>query len=273
MGIFDGLLRSTEKIATKPTYNFLVVAALQEELNEFYKMNQSFSRKRKKEGGTFEVSYITGGKSVNVLTYTPNKMGMPYNAAALMKIILLHKPVYTLMIGTCACIAKDHKLGDVLIPDRVFSYESGKYDNGKFKPDYASFSTGEELRKQSELLKSQLGNKLDFNLTTDEDFCSGCAVVDDIELSDEIIKRCGRKLSGLDMEAYSIACINQVMKGSNELLVIKGISDFAKDKRETESKGNKEQAKQNSARFAYELIRHLQNTIFSTEQDIEIRSC
>ena len=74
------------------------------------------------------------------------------------------------------------------------------------------------------------------------------------------------------MEAYSIACINQILKGNNELLVIKGISDFAKDKGETEQEGNKELAKKNSARFAYDLVRHLQNTFFSSNQEIEIKS-
>jgi nucleoside phosphorylase len=182
-------------------------------------------------------------------------MGMPFNAAALMNIISIHKPIYTIMIGTCACIAKNHKLGDVLIPDRVFSYESGKYEKGIFKADYAAHNTGEELRKQAELLKSQLGKKLHYNITTDEDFCSGAAVVDDLEISNEIIKRCGRKLSGLDMEAYSIACINSVLKGNNE----------------TEQTGNKELAKQNSAHFSFELIKHLQESFFGFDQDVSIK--
>ena len=198
-------------------------------------------------------------------------MGMPFNAAALMNIISLHEPIYTIMIGTCACIAKEHKLGDVLIPDRVFSYESGKYEKGVFKPDYAAHSTGDELRKQAELLKSELTPaKLGYNVTTDEDFCSGGAVVDDLDISQEIIRRCGRKLSGLDMEAYSIACINTVLKGNKELLVVKGISDYAKDKAESEEGGNKELAKKNSADFAYVLIKHLQETIFGYDQDVTI---
>lgn len=271
MGVFDAF-KTKPYVVSKETYNFLVVAALQEELNEFYKVNQSFSKKTKKEGGASEISYTTNGKVVKILTYTPNKMGMPFNAAALMNIISIHEPIYTLMIGTCACIAKDHKLGDVLIPDRVFSYESGKYDKGVFKADYLAHPTGEELRKQAELLKSLIGDKLDFNVTTDEDFCSGGAVVDDLEISKEIIKLCGRKLSGLDMEAYAVACINTVLKGNKELLVIKGISDFAKDKGEAESAGNKALAKKNSARYTYELIRHLQETTFGNIQSAKIKS-
>lgn len=270
MGLLDAF-KTKAPIKVEETFNFLVVAALQEELNEFYKINQSFNKKTIKDGGANAVSYTAKGKKISILTYTPNKMGMPFNAASLMNIISIHKPVYTIMIGTCACIAKDHNLGDVLIPDRVFSYESGKYEKGEFKADYAAHSTGEELRKQAELLKSQLNGKLQYNVTTDEDFCSGGAVIDDSDLSKEIIKRCSRKLSGLDMEAYSIACINTVLKGRNELLVVKGISDFAKEKSTTEQEGKKELAKRNSAHFAFELIKHLQETVFGFDQDVKIK--
>lgn len=269
MNLWD-VFKTNKPVKAKETYNFLVVAALQEELNEFYKLNQSFNKKTKKEGGAYEVSYTIRGEKIKILTYTPNKMGMPLNAASLMHIIGLHEPIYTIMIGTCACIAKKHNLGDVLIPDRVFSYESGKYENGEFKPDYSAHNTGDDLRKQAELLKSQLGSKLKYNVTTDEDFCSGGAVVDDIELSKEIISRCGRKLSGLDMEAYSVACINTILKGDKELLVVKGISDFAKDKQDAEQQGNKDLAKQNSAHFAFELIKHLQETQFGFNQNVQI---
>ena len=267
MGIFDFF--STDVIS-KPTYNFLIVAALQEELNEFYKLDSAFKSKKLIEGGAVELSYSCREYNINLITYTPNKMGMPFNAAAIMNIISIHQPFYTIMIGTCASVSSKHKLGDVLIPDRVFSYESGKYEKGIFKPDYVSHSTGDELRKQAEILKSELQAKLNFGVTTDEDFCSGAAVVDDNELGIEIINRCGRKLSGLDMEAFSIACINTVLKGSKELLVIKGISDFARDKGDTEQLGNKEIAKQNSAKYAFELVKHLQSTLFTNRTGITL---
>lgn len=131
--------------------------------------------------------------------------------------------------------------------------------------------TGNILRKEAELLKSRIINKLNYNVTTDEDFCSGGAVIDDKSMSDEIVKRCGRKLSGLDMEAYAIACINSLLQKDKELLVIKAISDFAKNKSESEQSGNKELAKNNSAHYAFELIKHLEDSIFTTEKNVIIK--
>lgn len=273
MGLLDQLLFKTiTPISSRESYNFMVVAALQEELNEFYNQNKGFTKPIPKEGGASVISFQYKKRDVKILTFATNNMGMPINAAQIMKIISLHQPIYTIMIGTCACIKKDHKLGDVLIPKRVFSYESGKYENGVFDPDYEAKPTGELLRKEAELLKSRIITKLKYNVTTDEDFCSGGAVIDDKAMSDEIVKRCGRKLSGLDMEAYAIACINSILFPDKELLIIKAISDYAKNKTESEEKGNKELAKKNSSHYAFELIKHLEDSIFSVGKNVTIKT-
>lgn len=235
----------------------LVAAALAEELNAFYKIKKSaFAKKVKLEGQVFEVKWKINGQQVKVLTYTPNQMGMPYNAAALATVVALHKPDYTLFIGTCACLNDEKKAyGDVLIPSRVFSYESGKYRDGKFLPDYISFETGDLLRKKAEELKTRVVNT--FQIITDEQFCSGAAVIDDEEKRNHIIDHSARKVTGLDMEAYSVACLNSILKPKHELLVIKGIMDFAKNKFTTEATGSKELAKTNSAQVAFQLIEYI----------------
>lgn len=266
---FLDIFKTNQKIARKETYNFLVVAALQEELNEFYKLEKSFSKKIEKEGGAFEVEFEFNGNNIKILTFSPNNMGMPINATFLMDIILKHNPIYTFMIGTCACLNDKHQIGDVLVPDRIFSYESGKYENGKFMPDYFAHSTSGKLRKQAELLKSMIGKK-QFSVIADEDFCSGAAVVDDIKIVEKIKRIGSRKLSGLDMESYAIACMNTLFKGEKELLVIKGISDFAKQKSEAEKKGNKELAKKNSAKFTLQLIKHLQKNTFIHDKKVKL---
>lgn len=259
-------------IQSKETFNFLVVAALQEELNAFYSVDDSFSNRVPVEGGAFKVSCRENGRQLDILTYTPNKMGMPYNAAAITKIIATHQPVYTIFIGTCAGLTdKKRNLGDVLVPFRIFSYESGKYEKGVFQPDYMSYETGETLRKHAEEVNANLKANLKYQVFTDEDFCSGAAVINDPVKRNEILQRSGRKATGLDMEAYSIACINTILRPEGkELIVIKGIMDFAINKDESETSGNKDLAKQNSAHFAFELIKHLHNTYFNGRKGFKI---
>ena len=258
-------------VTTKETYNFLVVAALQEELDEFYKTNTKFfSKKELREGGAYQVTYKFKKKNVRILTYTPNVMGMPMTAASIMHIISIHSPAYVFLIGTCACLNGKHNLGDVIVPARVFSYESGKYEGGVFRPDYANHVTGEDLRKEAQHIISKNNWKKAYSVVTDEDMCSGSAVINDSGIANEISTRGGRKLAGLDMEAYSVACINSLLKGQCELTVIKSFSDFAHDKDRAEGSGNKNLAKKNSADFAYCLIRHLNETKFCQNDSVSI---
>src|ERR1700752_5034841 len=155
MGFFD-ILRTTQSVASNESYNYLVVAALQEELNEFYKLDPNFSKMERMEGDCYEILFKNKGNTIKILTYSADKMGMPFNAASVMRIINIHQPYFTLFIGTCASIGKKKNLGDVLIPHRIFSYESGKYEDGIFKPDYYAYETGETLRKQANLLYSRI---------------------------------------------------------------------------------------------------------------------
>lgn len=260
---FLGLF-SKGRIASNESYNFLVTAALQEELNEFYKLDPSFSKQERMEGDCYLISFRFNENTIKILTYSADKMGMPFNAAAIMRIINIHQPFYTLFIGTCANIGKKITLGDVLIPRRTFSYESGKYEDGQFKPDYNVYETGETLHKQASNLYLKINSKLKYKVLLDIDFSSGGAVIDDENIRTEIEKRGGRKVAGLDMEAYSIGCINHILKGRNELLVIKGISDFARKKSGAERKGYKELARKNAAEYSFELIKHLVKNVLVT---------
>jgi nucleoside phosphorylase len=66
------------------------------------------------------------GKNERVALFTANKMGMPYTAARLMEVITQINPRVTFFIGTCAGL-NGQKLGSVVVPNRAFSYESGRY--------------------------------------------------------------------------------------------------------------------------------------------------
>ena len=65
---------------SKPEYNFLVVAALQEELNAFYNVNGGLSKPKLIDNNTSEVSFQLKNKIVRVLTFATDSMGMPINA-------------------------------------------------------------------------------------------------------------------------------------------------------------------------------------------------
>ena len=258
-------------ISTKRSYNYLVVAALQEELNEFYNLTSKLGKHTKLAGGAVELIYKMDKREVTVVAYTPNKMGMAYNSAAIMRIIQLHQPVYTFFIGSCAGLypAKQNP-GDILIPHFIFNYESGKYTtSGIFESDYMSFDTNDDIRKYAEIIKNRVSKQ--YNVTTDENFCSGGAIIDNTEKKKEIMKDAARKVTGLDMEAFSVACINNILREEGKKLsVIKGIMDFGEDKTASEKENNKKLAMVNSAKFALELINYIEENVMNAEQDVSI---
>jgi nucleoside phosphorylase len=236
-------------------YKYLVCAALSEELIGFYKASNVPHNYVGHDLDEVNLDY--NGRKIPVATYSANKMGMPYNSAKLMQVILEVNPKFVLFIGTCAGL-KEYPIGTVLVPHKVFTYESGKFDRDGFSPDYASFDTSNRLRKEADILRDKLNGHASFKVVTDDDFCSGAAIIDDEKRAKEIKENGARKLSGLDMEAYSIACIDNILNGRNELLVIKAISDFAFNKTVGEKEGNKDLAILNSALFAHELIKSIE---------------
>jgi hypothetical protein len=255
-------------LSTKEAYNFLVVAALQEELSAFTEQTSKLTRIKKLSSGAVEYIYKKSlKKNYKILTYTSNKMGMAYNGAAIMRVIMQHQPIFIFFIGTYAGLnSEEQNAGDVLVPHFIYNYESGKHnENGEFKPDHICLETDEEVRKYAEIIKKKVDKE--FNVFTDENFCSGSAVVDNIDKRKQIVEQIPRKVTGLDMEAYSLACINNILKEEGKKVsVVKGIMDFGQDKTISEKAENKTKAKVNSAKFTLALIEYVEENVLNVSE-------
>ncbi len=79
----------------------------------------------------FETSFLRDGKSLKVVTANQSEMGMTAAAVLTMKMISLFKPKYVIMVGIAAGVAHynsvDQIYGDVIVPDVVWDYSSGKF--------------------------------------------------------------------------------------------------------------------------------------------------
>ena len=180
-------------------------------------------------------------------------MGLPVNGVALTNVIRNYEPRYVIFIGTCAGLNPgDNKKGDVLIPEYVYAYDSGKYDDtGKFKVEHRHYDLSQTIRTMaSDMI--QKNAKYKFGIEQNCGFCSGASVVSNKTKRNQIIKGKNRKVAGFDMEAYSLAVINQFCIGV-DTIVIKGIMDFGEKKSDLW----KEKAKNNSALIANDLINYM----------------
>lgn len=189
------------------------------------------------------------GKHTVVAT-SENKMGMPEASTVTTRLIELFNPKYVVMTGIAAGI--DHieqNFLDLLMPDRLFNWQAGKYkvkkESGQyeekilhiFEPDYRSEDTF--LSHYNAIEANKMTNKI-LKLTSfekisiakpekieiyNEGMVSGSSVVADVDIVNDKIK--GRKIYGIDMEAYGVtfACNNAPSKPKS--IIIKSICDFA----------------------------------------------
>jgi nucleoside phosphorylase len=246
-------------ISLKPTakpidfYQFLVVSALQEEMEPFLKGKKYTYINNQSELKKYVVQN-SKGSNYNILCYSSNKMGMPYNGVSISRIIERYSPRYVIFIGTCAGIKKGANLkeGDVLIPEYIYAYDSGKYDNkGIFQIEHRHYDVSSSLRTLAHDMISK-GTNYSFSIKHSCGFCSGSSVVSSKEMVKKIETDANRKVLGFDMEAYVIAVINHLYK-EVDTIVIKSIMDFGVNKGDT----FKKKAKENSAQVADDLIKYI----------------
>jgi len=240
----------------KRTYKYLIASALVEEMQAFYNTNPEFSNRVSHEGEVEATDFTFSNSKQTILTFACARMGMPHNAAAIMQIIEMYQPVYVFFIGCCATL-KDNgvSMGDVIVPKTVFNYELGKYEGFTFKPDNESYKLSERILRYSESIVNKNPSWLSFKVSTDDDFSSGSVVVDSARKKRKIKKRASRKANGLDMEAYSLGAIQYLQKYKH-IGVIKGIMDLGHNKTDQD----KSIAINNAAKFAYELLLHIEES-------------
>jgi nucleoside phosphorylase len=235
----------------RPPYKYLVVSALPQELEAFYATNEAFASRVRidQEIGVYKTKIKFGESEQSILTFTSGIMGMPHNSASIMQVIERHQPIYILFIGTCASLKDGAKLGNVIIPKTVFNYELGKLNQLSFAPDHESYKMSKRIPEHAESILSKNPDWLNFEVVTDDDFCSGSIVVNSRFKKWWIKKVSPRKVNGLDMESYSLGAI-QHLQPSKIVGVVKGVMDLGTGKTDSA----KTLAMTNAAKFAYELL-------------------
>ncbi len=249
---------SQTNTSPQPSYKYLVVSALPSEMQAFYSTNKAFNNKvpLDRELNVYQTIIETKNWKQTILTFTSAAMGMPHNSASIMQVIERYDPMYVLFIGTCASMKNNTNIGSVVVPKSVFNYELGKSTDRGFSSDQRSHDMSKKILEHAESICSiqPKPNWLNFDVITDDDFSSGSLVVNSLLKKLWIRTRASRKTNGLDMEAYSLGVI-QHLQPLKTVGIIKGVMDFGFGKSDLD----KAKAMTNSAKFAYELICHIEN--------------
>jgi len=221
----------------------------------------------------YETKFIRDGKELSVIAASINQMGMVSTSILATQMIEYFRPKYLTMTGITAGIAEETELGEVLVIEYSWDYNSGKIKtdddgNKKFEVDMRQETLDRDLYNSMNILR----NDIEFlnNLHNSYKYgkkpktyleisichvASGVAVIANRNITKEVTAQ-ARKLKGIEMEAYGLFCAaHNATSPRPKPLVIKSVCDFADENKNDDIK---DYAAYTSAKILYEFaLRYL----------------
>lgn len=227
-------------------YDLAIICALPEpELEQITRLPWNWSPSKPLDDTTFfkEGHFEVGGQTYRVAAIHAPRMGMVSSAVASSKLIQLLRPKVLAMTGICAGHKSKSRLGDVLVADPAWDFQSGKLSSSdgvakmEFSPHQISISPF--LRSRFE----QLANDRQALSSITEGFgsdapsgfkmrvgpvASGAAVLSEGKVIDQIRQLQNRDLLGIEMEIYGVyAAALQASNPQPKFFAIKAVCDYA----------------------------------------------
>jgi nucleoside phosphorylase len=141
------------------------------------------------------------------------------------------------MLGICAGNKDETDLGNIVVADSSFNYQAGKIVDNEFFADGGELQLDGYLQNLITTTKDNFSHDISKECDPKGDYTfpklvigqmiSGSAVIKQ-ENFFNTLKHKSRKITALDMEAYSVfVAANMTNCNKTKALVIKGVQDFA----------------------------------------------
>lgn len=191
----------------------------------------------------YETSFEQNGKIHKIVTARQSEMGMTAAGVLTMKMISHFKPKYVIMVGIAAGIAYkktvDQIYGDVVVPDVVWDYSSGKFvsaANASLKYGGVGFIPRPHFvntdSKMLEAVKRAMNSKDNECHVHIGPMACGSTVVANSEVVDKQIHSQYESTAAVDMESYAVMyAVKQAPTPRPMGLVIKSVCDYADEKK------------------------------------------
>jgi len=154
-----------------------------------------------------------------------NSMGSVQAALQTQDSLRRTKASHVVLLGIAAGVPGRVKIGDVVIPEQIYYYESSKVVGEEELTSPQWKQTDARIRRAASVFPGIAGSTLPFiPIITDAVIASGEKVVASQDFR-ERFSQVHRKVAAIDMESYGVACAAE--RRGARLTVIKGISDFA----------------------------------------------
>ena len=191
----------------------------------------------------YEATFERGGKTFKVVTARQGEMGMTAAGVLTMKMISVFRPKYVIMVGIAAGVAYknavDQIYGDVVVPDVVWNYSSGKFVSSKraqvsfggvgFIPRSHFINTDETMLEAVERAMESRENEFHVHIGP---MACGSTVVANSEVVEKQIHAQYINTAALDMESYAVMyAVKEAPVPKPKGLVIKSVCDYADEEK------------------------------------------
>lgn len=246
-----------QREAEKTKFDTCIITAVDVETEQIKKLWNDWKEVEYQDDTTryLSTSFVDkNGDERSLLIAQQSEMGMSSSTYLSTKLIYQFKPEYLIMVGIAAGTKNEYGFGDIIVPDTIWNYSSGKFINEnideeetktdqasktRLLPDAKSLHLDARLKGiiyQTNFDEMLYKIKKDFSGNTPETelkiakgpMACGAAVVSDFSIVKEWVLSHSRKNVGLDMESYGVFYAADNSYVSNTLpICIKSISDFA----------------------------------------------
>jgi nucleoside phosphorylase len=203
------------------------------------------------DGDWWAAEFEVNGGRLRVALAKSRYMGLAAAAALATTAIHVFKPRFLVMPGITAGRAGKTKIGDIVIPDRVWDHGEGRWEDNDGKMEFTSRSNPQPLDQEIYSWAEGIRGGADFGKTVAGAWAavegekkiylppsihigptvSGAAVIDSDKYWTSMIKE--KKVIGLDMEAYGFALAAKLARTtlySPDWIIAKSVCDFAANK-------------------------------------------
>jgi len=226
--------------------DLLLVTALQKpEMTAVRKLKWDWEAEEPFDSTTFisRGRFKSGEQEYKVISACPSRVGMVSTAVLSAKLIALLRPRVCAMVGICAGVRDKTKLGDILVADPTWDYQSGKRVRDAASATQFSIAPhqlclSEELRARADVLRGDhqtlAAIRTEWPSPPSHELrlligpvASGSAVLADGATAIEV-QRQQRNLIGIEMELYGLFAAGATAGRPAPMVIgMKSVCDFA----------------------------------------------
>jgi nucleoside phosphorylase len=262
-----GNIRSKGKISNTtiiPNYEHVDVAIIAALYEDEFKSLKEFLEDEKPVAG-FETMKIAKLKNSDkkVLVDFQTKMGMVEATYLSTQILAKFSPKYLIMVGVCGGRAtKGINLLDIIIPNKVFDYQTGKYEHGEFMPYLRACNINNKkaidasdkiLKSMEDYVNTPLKSKCKGVTIRSKTLACGNVVVKTDGYLETVISGFDEETEGVEMESFGVVRTTELLEDKKVTpIIIKSVMDFTEKSKTDKDKAN---AAYLSACFTYFLVK------------------